>query len=64
MAEALGVVHDTPLVCVLLHGGAIALTNKALEACDAILDLWVPGQEAGNALTDILFGAHSPAGHA
>jgi len=64
VAEALGVVHDTPLVCVLLHGGAIALTNKALEACDAILDLWVPGQEAGNALTDILFGEHSPAGRA
>ena len=51
-------------MCVLLHGGAIALTNKALEACDAIVDLWVPGQQAGLALADILFGAYSPAGRA
>jgi hypothetical protein len=38
-----------PLVCVLLHGGAIAL-GAALDACDAIVDLWVPGQEGGSAL--------------
>ena len=50
-----------PLICVLLHGGAIAL-GRAREACDAIVDLWVPGQEAGSGLADVLFGDYSPAG--
>jgi len=50
-----------PLICLLVHGGAVAL-GSAVDACDAILDLWVPGQMAGAALADILFGAFSPAG--
>jgi hypothetical protein len=37
----------------LLAGGAIAL-GAALEACDAIVDLWVPGQEAGSGLVSQL----------
>jgi hypothetical protein len=37
----------------LLAGGAIAL-GGALEACDAIVDLWVPGQEAGSGLVSQL----------
>jgi beta-glucosidase len=52
---------STPLVCVLLHGGAIAL-GAAIDACDAIVDMWVPGQEAGAGLADVLFGMYSPAG--
>jgi beta-glucosidase len=50
-----------PLICLLVHGGAVAL-GQAADACDAILDLWVPGQMAGSALADIIFGAVSPAG--
>jgi beta-glucosidase len=49
------------LVCLLVHGGAVAL-GAAFDACDGILDLWVPGQMAGAALADILFGDFSPAG--
>ena len=61
VAVALAASNGTPLVCVLLHGGAIAL-GAALDACDAIVDLWVPGQQAGTALSDVLFGSVSPAG--
>jgi beta-glucosidase len=48
-------------VCVLLHGGAVAL-GAARTACDAIVDLWVPGQAAGTGLADVLLGSYSPAG--
>ena len=50
-----------PLVCVLCHGGAVAL-GEANTLCDAIVDLWVPGQMGGTALADILMGDFSPAG--
>ena len=33
-----------------------------MEACDSIVELWVPGQEGGAALADVLFGDYSPAG--
>lgn len=52
---------SVPLVCVLLHGGAVAL-GDALHACDAIVDMFVPGQMGGTALADIIFGDFSPAG--
>jgi len=52
---------SAPLVCVLLHGGAVAL-GDALHACDAIVDMFVPGQMGGAALADIIFGDFSPAG--
>jgi beta-glucosidase len=58
---AMRAASKAPLICLLVHGGAVAL-GEAADACDAILDLWVPGQMAGAALADILFGAHSPAG--
>ena len=53
--------QGAPLVCVLVHGGAVAL-GQATDDCDAIVDLWVPGQMGGAALADIVFGAFSPAG--
>lgn len=51
----------TPLVCVLYHGGAIAL-GEVLKSCDAVLDAFFPGQQGGAALADVLFGRRSPAG--
>jgi len=52
---------SVPLICVLVHGGAVAL-GGALDACDAIVDMFVPGQMGGAALADIIFGDFSPAG--
>jgi beta-glucosidase len=61
VVQALRAATTAPLVCVLVHGGAVAL-GAAVDACDAIVDLWVPGQMGGTALADILFGEYSPAG--
>lgn len=51
----------TPVVLVLLNGSALALPWAA-EHVPAILEAWYPGQAAGDAIADVLFGAVSPAG--
>jgi beta-glucosidase len=38
-----------PLVCVLVHGGSMAL-RTLLSDCDAIVDAWYPGAQGGNGL--------------
>ena len=50
-----------PTVVVLLNGGALAV-NWADENVPAILEAWYPGQAAGTAIADVLFGDTSPAG--
>jgi beta-glucosidase len=50
-----------PTVLVLLSGSALAV-GWADEHVGAILQAWYPGQAAGTALADILFGHHGPAG--
>ncbi len=50
-----------PTVVVLLSGSPLDLSYAHAHA-DAILQAWYPGEEAGNALAEILFGDHSPAG--
>ena len=51
----------TPLVCVLVHGGSLALGNL-LQDCDALVDAWLPGGQGARGLADTLFGVVSPAG--
>jgi beta-glucosidase len=50
-----------PTVLVLLNGSALAV-NWAAEHVPAIVEAWYPGQAAGTALADVLFGDHNPAG--
>jgi beta-glucosidase len=60
MLEAL---HATgkPVVLVLMTGSALGV-SWAQEKLPAIVLAWYPGQQGGNALADVLFGDHSPAG--
>jgi beta-glucosidase len=50
-----------PLVVVLLNGSALAV-NWAAANAQAILEAWYPGEEAGTAIAEVLFGAYNPAG--
>jgi len=50
-----------PTVLVLLNGSALAI-NWEDEHVPAILEAWYPGQAAGTAIADILFGDYNPAG--
>ena len=49
-----------PTVLVLLNGSALAV-NWAQANVPAIVEAWYPGQ-AGNAISDVLFGDYNPAG--
>ena len=50
-----------PVVLVLLNGSALGVTWAA-ERVGAIVEAWYPGQAAGTAIADVLFGDHNPAG--
>lgn len=50
-----------PVVLVLINGGAVSIpwANTHLPA---ILEAWYPGQAAGTAIADVLFGDYNPGG--
>lgn len=50
-----------PIVMVLFNGRPLTLPWED-KNMDAILDVWSPGTEAGNAVADVLFGNYNPAG--
>jgi beta-glucosidase len=50
-----------PVVLVLLNGSALAV-NWAADHVPVILEAWYPGQAAGKAIADVLFGDYNPAG--
>ena len=58
LAEAVAAVGK-PVVIVLKNGRALALEGAVADA-EAILVTWFLGTETGNAIADVLFGAHGP----
>jgi len=50
-----------PLVLVLFNGRPLTIGWEDTHAT-AILDVWFPGSEAGNAVADVLFGNYNPSG--
>ena len=53
--------HDRPLIVVLTGGSPITMPEIE-ELADAIVFAWLPGQQGGNAVADVLFGDVSPSG--
>jgi beta-glucosidase len=51
----------TPTVLVLIDGRPLALDWIA-EKIPAIIEAWLPGEEGGNAVADVLFGDYNPGG--
>jgi beta-glucosidase len=55
------VASGKPVVLILMNGSALAV-NWADEHVKAILEVWYPGEEGGNAIAEALAGDFSPAG--
>ena len=55
--------HDTitPIVLVLTGGSPIS-TEPVEDLVDAVLYVWYPGEQGGQAIADIMFGDASPSG--
>jgi beta-glucosidase len=53
--------HDHPVIVVMTGGSPITMPEVE-ELADAILWVWYPGQEGGNAVADLIFGNEVPSG--
>ena len=51
----------TPTVVVLVNGSAVTM-GKWIAGVPSVLECWYGGEEAGNAVADVLFGAKNPGG--
>jgi beta-glucosidase len=61
MEEVVAAAQGKPVVLVLLSGSALSI-GWADRKVAAIVEAWYPGQAAGTAVADVLFGNVSPAG--
>jgi beta-glucosidase len=53
--------HDHPVI-VIMTGGSPITMPEVEELADAIIWVWYPGQEGGNAVADLIFGNRVPSG--
>lgn len=49
-------------VVVVLVGGSAITMSSWLDTVSAVLHVWYPGEEGGNAIADVLTGEYNPAG--
>lgn len=61
LLEALHVT-GTPLAIVVISGKPHSIT-WADEHADAVVHAWLPGEEGGHGVADVLFGEYNPSGH-
>jgi beta-glucosidase len=61
--ELLKAVHatGTPVVVVLINGRPLSI-RWASENIPAIIEVWMCGEQGGNAVADVLFGDYNPSG--
>ncbi len=61
--DLLRALHETgkPMVVVLVNGRPLSVGWIA-ENCSAVVEAWLPGEEGGGAVADILFGDQNPGG--
>jgi beta-glucosidase len=53
--------YKKPIIVVLTGGSPLAI-SEIHELADAILFVWYPGEQGGNAVADVIFGDESPSG--
>lgn len=58
----LAVRQANPRTVVVLNSGAAVLMDAWIDGIPALVEVWFPGQEGGNALADVLFGDVNPSG--